>query len=358
MNLLNFDEFLIEQNMGLSQKSINKISDYLENDPNLADADVDEYIKLISQHAKLSMHSNKIDYKSYFTSHDMSEKAVIPFLNLFSKSDKLDELNNVIENKTTISDINTSGNFYNEFCKGWEKEAQIIAQWNDGALVQRSSAAVGKFEILLKFVLKDIISGCKGDVNLSSGEMEVKAILKKGGHPLGQGYNVKKPQEICSYIDKNLFGTENNTYYFAVRDKDAFKLFNENLVKSKVDKKDLAKCIVDAVCYQYNINPLSNLYGSAISYLSSLMTNKGVSSVYDIINLIGCIQLCIYASKEAFNYFFIVDVNSGNYVCLKDCLSSGSKLYDFSTIVSLIKFSSPSQGSSTERDWTVTMDLK
>lgn len=404
LTLQSINEKQIHHKVNLSQDSIKKLKD-----SGVCDGNIDAVCDQIKKHISI-INLNVQQYEEFFSDHELSDiywgrgnSAMEMFTNLFAKRDNLNTFTKILE-ESGFTDVNnliahSGGNLFKDICKGWEEEAKTIASWT-----YSKSAASGPAEILLKFMLKDILYPQKkdglskngGDVWVYPGqEIEVKATtlgksskgqdIKSGGHPIGQrkafdGNDIKDDIAIYEYINARLlkdngYGYFRNTHYFAQ--------FNEKLIKTELFKKqkyrEITDIIVDALCYQYgflgpvneseeekksidnksrenieNNTHIEALKSKAYSLLSKVINRNGFSDFKQVLDVIGCVQLYLYSKIEEFKYFFciIIDKNienesakNGKYVIYTD-----SQLIDFDTILKELTFgvldgSSKSRGS-------------
>ena len=93
----------------LSDQGIQKLTDYLKSAEGLDDSKIDEYIKILSKHAKKTG-IKQDDYETFFKNHGLAElnwgrknSAIKQFVDLFSEDEHLDILSNIVKNKGTVS---------------------------------------------------------------------------------------------------------------------------------------------------------------------------------------------------------------------------------------------------------------
>lgn len=358
-------------NEGLTDKGIKKLTQFLKSADGLYDENIDEYISVLSKHAKKSG-IKQDDFKTFFDNHGISElnwgrknSAIKQFVELFSENDHIDLLSNIVKHNgvLSINDVTETGNIFKDYCKGWEDEAKTIASWTNSR-----SANAGPCEMLLKFILHEGNSRSVGDVGIDNDEMEVKAATLKGksgsgGHSAGQKGNIRKAWSIYWYLNNNLFNIKTTNSeadkleYF--QNKNGLKDFNEKLKNNNLlnDIEKISNAIVDSLMFQYDFitndghkNKLRNenkLRNSAFTYCKEKITNTGFTSTADLWNLVGCIQLYLYSVVEEFDYFFAVLIdknveneseNNGFYICVKNCKDSDSDLLKFNKILKYLQF--------------------
>lgn len=359
----------------LSDNGIQKLTDYLKSAEGLDDSKIDEYIKVLSKHAKKSG-IKQDDYEAFFKNHGLSElnwgrknSAVKQFVNLFSEDEHLDILSNIIKNNGSISinDVTETGNIFKDYCKGWEDEAKTIATWTNS-----KSANAGPCEMLLKFILHEGNSRTVGDVGIDDEEMEVKAGTLKGkqgsgGHAAGQKGNIRKTWSVYYWLDKYLFNLETSNKiadgraYF--QNDNGVKDFNKKLEEAGLLDSSkyeiISNEIVNALCFQYdkikndetknndlNSTKLKNLQNASLNFIKDKINKEGFNK-QDLLNLVGCIQLYLYSQIENFDYFFAVLIdknidneseNNGFYICVKDCKDDNTKLLHFNEMLEHLKF--------------------
>jgi len=368
----------------LNNDSIKTLVDFLKSAEGLNDNDVDEYIKLLSKHAKKSGIQQQ-DFDTFFNKHGLSKlnwgrknSASKQFTELFSDNDNLDALMYVVKNDGMISinDINNNGNIF-DYCKNdqcdFRDEAHTIATW-----LNSTSANAGPCEMLLKFILKEGATLSSGDVGIKYSskeeEMEVKAATTgknaSGGHAAGQKSNPNTNQKIRGawsiylYLNKNLFNISDDN---ASADKAAYfqneaglKTFNTLLKDKKLlnDPKQISDGIVDAICFQYDyitnednsknsLSTINELKSSAYAFIQEIIDKNTGFTKQNLLNLVGCIQLYLYSQIEGFNYFFCVQIDksdestnkdNGNYWCVKNCKDKNSPLLDFKNVIDNLYF--------------------
>jgi len=256
-------------------------------------------------------------------------------LKLFTKNNHESILKKIINDyfakkSLSIDDLETTGNIFNDFCKGWENEAKELA-----SLTYKATANVGPYEVLLKFLLQEAGSGQSGDIEISSNkEFEVKCMTwnksgKSGGHLAGQkaygDSKIRKSWSIYMYLNENLFHLEK--YNNKLADKAAYFQNNtgfKNFIKlcevNKLSNSDIAKGLVNSLCFQYNYitndrdkdGNMSNIPSLSSTIIEELYKQteeklKTISelSFQDMKNIIGCIQFNLYSFIENFDYIFI-----------------------------------------------------
>lgn len=370
--MIHLKDYFLES---LTPKGIKQLTQFLKSADGLYDEKIDEYISVLSKHAKKSGIVQD-DFKTFFDNHGISElnwgrknSAIKQFVELFSENDHIDLLSNIVKHNgvLSINDVTETGNIFKDYCKGWEDEAKTIASWTNSR-----SANAGPCEMLLKFILHEGNSRSVGDVGIyEDGEdldMEVKAGTLKGssaagGHAAGQKGNIRKAWSIYWYLNNNLFNIKTTNSeadkleYF--QNKNGLKDFNEKLKNNNLlnDIEKISNGIVDSLMFQYNFitndghkNKLRNenkLRNSAFTYCKEKITNTGFKSTTDLWNLVGCIQLYLYSVVEEFDYFFAVLIdknvenespNNGFYICIKNCKDINSNLLNFDKILEHLSF--------------------
>lgn len=370
----------------LSNKGIQKLVDYLKSAEGLDDAKIDEYIKILSRHAK-SSGIKQDDYATFFNNHGLSElnwgrknSAIKQFVNLFSENDNLEALSHIVKNNGIISindpKFTDNGNIFN-YCKNdqydFTDEAHTIATWTNS-----KSANAGPCEMLLKFILKEGATLESGDVGIKYSskeeEMEVKAATTgknaSGGHAAGQRGNpntnnkIRGAWSIYFYLNKNLLqidpenSTADKSQYF--QNENGVKKFNELLKERNLlnNTQIISDSIVDAICFQYDyitnennsnnsLPTINDLKNSAREFTDKVINKNEGFTKQDLLNLVGCIQLYLYSQIEGFDYFFCIQIdksdesknpNNGNYWCVKKCKNRISPLLSFDNVVKNLYF--------------------
>lgn len=380
---LSLQDFISES---LSNTGLKGLTDYLKSLENFSDSDIDELKNIINKHYKRKQLDTK-KINKFFSSHGLMElswgihnSAPKQFMNLFSDFNNIDKLAEIVDNNGVVSikDMKNSGNIFTDYCKDWEEEARSIASWT-----YSRSANSGPFEILLKFIIKEGTTGDIGDVAIkktetsdSYDEMEVKTstLTQKGGsgaHAAGQKGGIQFTQAIYRYLNNHLLKNEDTdeqelTKDYAIgrayfQNKNGVKDFNDKLkaVTTQLTQNDIAKGIVDALCFQYNFisdihsttNQLENkqaLYDAAVAYLSTKKITQDSGFGYnDLLNFVGCIQLYLYSQVEGFKYLICclldkkvtsTSQNNGFYVLFNDCNTTQTDLLNFGIVLHYLKF--------------------
>ena len=281
---------------------------------------------------------------------------------LFNKKEKIKYLKTLIKNNDTTKcgikkfdefkcdKDNKVKNIW-DICNGWEDIAKQIAEINF-LKPKKSSAAMGKFEILLRLILTDADQLTRGDVHCYSNDengipIEVKASQingKNGARVNGQSEELKD----AKIIYKTLFDkiTEFSPGFIGQGDERQFgvKAYFQNygnvsllseLLNSWYDTDDLLTCaiehsfyykLVESVFAQYSDENSDDILNLA-KQLKEL--NKGDTQfikfdkeyVIDpriIINIVGTIQLYLYRKHDAFKYIIVFNNVNGDYTTLSE----------------------------------------
>lgn len=346
----------------LIEANINDLITFL-NDNNI---DVDNALSILKKHHSKGGINEKL-YEEFFKKHGLSglnwgrkNSALKQFVNLFAEDNKLEILNNIIENDgiVSINDMKSEGNLFDDYCKvdlngkkiDFQEEAKIISTWTNS-----KSANAGPGEILLKFIIKEGNTRKTGDVGIGTDkEMEVKAStingsqIGSGGHAAGQKGDIRKTWSIYTYLSKHLFGenikdggADKMTYF---QNNAGIKNFGKKLAEYKLTDniKKISNNIVNSLLYQYRfieidntpdnnfkeINKnLYNLYNNADSLFEIVIDKNGINDIDKFIDIIGAIQLYLYCLVEEFDYFccLLLDKsetsnspNNGNYILFKN----------------------------------------
>jgi hypothetical protein len=335
----------------LIEANINDLITFL-NDNNI---DVDNALSILKKHHSKGGINEKL-YEEFFKKHGLSglnwgrkNSALKQFVNLFAEDNKLEILNNIIENDgiVSINDMEVKGNLFNDYCKGFEEEAKIISTWTNS-----KSANAGPGEILLKFIIKEGNTRKTGDVGIGTDkEMEVKAStlngsqIGSGGHAAGQKGDIRKTWSIYTYLSKHLFdenikdgGADKMTYF---QNNAGIKNFGEKLAEYKLTDniENISNDIVNSLLYQYRFIEIDstpdkkfneinkNLYKNAADLFKKVIDKNGINNIDTFIDIIGAIQLYLYCLVEEFDYFccLLLDKsetsnspNNGNYILFKN----------------------------------------
>lgn len=252
-------------------------------------------------------------------------------LKLFRHNDNEKTLRRIIEgNGVSISDLKeTGGNIFADLCKGWEEEAKEIAY-----IQYKTKSNVGPYEVLLKFLLNEASTGSSGDILIDNSEdFEVKCMTwkntKSGGRLAGQkgldGTKIRLAWSIYMYLNEKIFGYDKSDNYAAdnaeyFQKESGFQAFLDEWKKNDITKEDMAKALVNAICFQYNfitnkrdkdgqLGDTPSLPPKIVNELCKQTENllKSYDSItfQDMKDIIGCIQFNLYSFIEQFDYIFI-----------------------------------------------------
>ena len=277
---------------------------------------------------------------------------------------------------------NTSGNLIKDFCKGWENTAHVLKNFTDSG-----STAKGRFEVLLKFLLAEAVSGgTKGDVSLyGEKELEVKT---DGAHACGQK-NIKNTGDVYEYMKEGFLSIENeqNSEYKKLCDQirninsmDLRFFQNYDKMKNKNDQyvngqcllefikiigiKEASKLIVNAIYFQngkkyqyFEKSGNSELYTQTENHLEDIKND--VYGFRKILNVVGAIQLYFYSTSENFDYFICLDSKSsdGRYVFIANENKDGQQFLNFDFILKNFVFGFLN-GTTTSQGRTGKMSLR
>lgn len=355
--------------ISLSEENKKILSDMLKNNL-ITDDDV---VFIVKRHKKAVLFTKEMielydkvlyeDKKFDVLNWPKNSSAKESFIRIFD--DNIEILNGIIKNGGVISinDLAEIGNIFN-YCEGFEKEAADIAELT----TPNGNTASGKFEILLKLLLKEGYTGKSGDVSIKGSPkgMEVKCTSysakgnTSGGRPTGQGENYTKPWRIYQWLNLYLLDlgddtdVANSCQYFQTIT--GAKDFLNKCNGCNLTTDEILDAIVDSICYQYEFlsiktkNIKDDKFNTdkhdAIRKAAGDFIGKGQLTTDNIFSLVGCCQLCCYSIVEGFDYLMIpyIDLkndassNSGKYLLIKDCQSADSKLYDFDYLTKYIKF--------------------
>lgn len=342
----------------LIEANINDLITFL-NDNNI---DVDNALSILKKHHSKGGINEKM-YEEFFKKHGLSglnwgrkNSALKQFVNLFAEDNKLEILNNIIENDgiVSINDMKSEGNLFVDYCKGFDEEAKVISTWTNS-----KSANAGPGEILLKFIIKEGNTRKTGDVGIGTDkEMEVKAStlngsqIGSGGHAAGQKGDIRKTWSIYAYLSEHLFGenikdggADKMTYF---QNNAGIKNFGKKLAEYNLtdDIENISVNIVNSLLYQYRfikendaskIATFNKLYENATVLFNKVIDKNGINDIDKFIDIIGAIQLYLYCLVEEFDYFccLLLDKsetsnspNNGNYILFKDPKNDLLKLQD------------------------------
>ena len=349
-----FSNFVFENIKNITKQSLSEDSllmlKYLKK--HLTDSQVEEiFNKYIGADNKSDYETNfKIDLdrlrklldKKGISSMGPIKDSANYIIKLFRKYNHESILNEIIKNGGcfSINDLKTTGgNVFNDFCSNFKDEAIDLTN-----ITYRQVANVGPYEVLLKFLMKEAGTGTKGDILISnSDDFEVKCMswakVKTGGHAAGQtgnnGAKIRKSWAIYLYLNEMLFEFEKNKNKLAdtaayFQNENGFNKFKELCENKSVE--EIATNIVNALCFQYNFitndrDENGNLSTNITSGDSRMTDNlrkelvkltqtqlKDFKNIKfeDLKNVVGSIQLNLYALTENFKYIFIGFLSSNN----------------------------------------------
>lgn len=330
--MIKLNEYIIEK---LSDASIKKLEKYID------DNNVEQFIPYIIKGAK-TIQTTGVHYKDYFKDKGLSNKDFNNSPNLghriadiFNDNDATELFNKIIINKGLLNYtdiINTDNvlNIYDLIQK--EVKSQLKYDISDKQLnniidsianinnVVSNNANVGKYEVLLKFLLKQNTGKetSKGDVvityEFSDEPIEVKTgnNLQTSAHPCGQ--TVKSNLEITKYFAELYdIKVDNNTVLFGGA-KSSSKILD--FIGGKItDVDDFIKNIVKTIAYQYFLesnNKLIDELSKAVSSWNKIITETSIDEK-EFNQLIGCLQTYCYYVHDKWNALCVFNTTNGNF---------------------------------------------
>lgn len=297
------------------------------------------------------------EYKSYFNkkglgndSYNNNPELGYRISSLFAQSeeDVIHVLTNMVkkENNGLISfdELVDDNEMFKSVCKNFEKVAKEIANINN---VISNNANVGKFEILLKLILKEnAVAHGHGDVaiNYNGGtfNLEVKGGDKKATSARMCGQTIRSTMEASKKFLSLFDIDESDDVSFlggAASNKRLEKILNDHHI---TDIDTIIKYYVNAFVFQYGLENtteemVNKFIENIIKYnksanIFSLKNDK--VSIKRLTDLMGLIQLFFYSLKDNWDGIFIVNQISGHYKILK----RNEILSDFNNVFNSVVF--------------------
>lgn len=292
-------------NEKLSPEKVDEFSDWLKSDDAemLDDNDFNTYKTELKSLGNLSKNENIFDNRG------IVETARKEFIKVLTKNDALDLLSrcNSVKCNEFINgnDISEVLGISSKLC-GELAQIHNTKKAGDG---QQKSVNEGDFEVLLKFFLEGGKDASHGDVRCSEGILEIKS--SKNARPGKRRTDVDKIIYKLDDLLSNEDVPQGNRYKGkgTITVKDFFEI-NSDYIR-KAGNNAVAEALVNGVCDQYEVTDRSSLISSAKAFLTDLNSAN-------IRDLIGCLQLAAYSTKEKFTHIvFFKGVTSTRYKCLK-----------------------------------------
>ena len=318
----------------------------------------------------------KDEYDKWFISDDEKEKLKMVLINknitaispaeiirIFNKTGDIESLKKIIYNNGLISfsriPKNIKANIY-DFVP-LSRECINLFINKDG----HNHLSIGKGEILLSLVIKDVCKGEKGRGDLYIGNNEYVEVKSDGGVISIGGKSVTI---VSKYLDKYIFKRKDKTYkdYFA--NGKSLKYLLEKLNKKKVEITSFLEVVIDAVIEQYE---LSMEEKDKIKFMCDVLDslkdlNFSITpgnwyyerkTTYPLIEFLGYIQMYCYVKRlRDLDYLFLFDKKSNDYVLLNQ-----QHLLDPSKLKNFIKFygcgGNPVSGPSVVQNYSVSLGL-
>src|SRR5574344_1115103 len=192
---------LADKNEELTEAGFTKLKDLIIGDKDKAEILNDDDIELYKNAIiDAGLKNSLAKYDDYFDVHELAlYKSDIIRIFLYNKEyNALDMIIKSHDNGIiSVNDIKNKSNIY-ELCKGFENSAKEIASLDKSA----GGKSVGRFEVLLRFILKNGKTPEIGDVGVGNKVIEVKACSNKdGAHPSFQGQANKEGSTLFSKLD-------------------------------------------------------------------------------------------------------------------------------------------------------------
>lgn len=325
----------------ITDKGFTKFKKSLKDSPEaelLSDSEITNYSKEVTKYARKQAMTA---YDKFFEQHGISSRKE-DVINLFLKNDNADKLKEIIDGDGLVSESQlTSESDLLGLCKGFEDEAATMAMWDGRA----DGKAFGKYELLLRMILKGGNAPETGDVGIGSKLLEVKATNtgKKRDSPAHPSYQgVKRDTVIFKSIDdvfNSISKSKKSKNKSALVEKpgevnytqmSGIDIFNELLSKyyaagGKAD--DITNAIVDGVLYQYGSHAggvKSSLDAIAKEYKSQIAQCKITPN--DLRDMIGRMQVCAYCSN--YDYFMVINNRNMRYLIMNssNCVEKSKQL--------------------------------
>lgn len=138
-------------------------------------------------------------------------------LKLFTSDKKSDELREILKAGGTCdfkefldNGLSPKSSNIFDYCKSWKKIAGELAKI-DHVSATRSNARIGKYELLMRFIIRESIPPIKGDVAVNYGgspkNMEVKASVSRTGGVLKSQDKNRSISEMTDFIYNQILST-------------------------------------------------------------------------------------------------------------------------------------------------------
>lgn len=372
-----FNEYIFEK---LTKEQQDNLLSFVD------DTNYNDIMSLIKNHLNKDKYSTD-KHIDFYTRHGLSAiewrgngTAQKYFSELFSKSEKLDVLNAIIENdgvvsmfdKKGFSKLPLNGNIY-DFCKvkvgndiiSFKDEAMDLITWTS-----KRGTTIGAGEILLKFLLKEGGIGKDRNILIRHNEQDylvgdkMKVSIHTVSDKNSSGYNIinstklRRTWAIYWYLEKKLFKNEDikrsdvlDLNYFQNEEK--CNTFIDKVKENEIDNETLVENIIEAVAYQYR---LISETGESINdgiFNKETLIKRGCDVISHRVtfetlkDLLGCIQLFFYTKIEDIKYLMCLLFGSnssqhvsseGKYVLFRCSDDTSNELLNFKNVLEYLYF--------------------
>lgn len=321
---MSLSKYLFES---LSEKNVKTLKDYI-NDENF-----DEMMKVIINHYK-RLSTTGIKYAEFFKKKGLSNRDFDSNVELgkqiadiFIRHDDIERFNEIIHNNGILPFNDLISDSIINIKDKLDLKPGVYNEIANIKNVTSNNVNVGKFEILLKFILKENSSfATKGDVVIKYNNQPLSIEVKEGNsaHP---GSNVLSSQEVSNYFT-SLYNKKSDVILFG-SNKMNIRLndfFNNEFQDKKIDVNLFIKNLCKAVYYQYN-NQKPKEDNEVVNSVYKVLKEYNEDSEYTFVTeesikvdtnkVYALLQVLYYKNKEQFDYLLLTNIDSGNVFCNK-----------------------------------------
>ena len=283
--------------------------------------------------------------KNYILKDIVKHNGILSFSELLAYSDQADK-----DNKNNIFDI--CENYHIELL---EKDSDDNEDGNFRDVAEKisnitnvisHSANVGKFEILLKFMLKEnAAKHDHGDVSINYNGNDGFGIEVKGGDTLNKaarigGQSIRSTKELCTEFC-NLLNISKQPDMSFLGSASANERLKKILIANDINDIDLIiSSYVKAFAYQYQVDNNEDVE-KLISSVTKYNDSKNIFSINDdekieiknLTDLNGVVQLYFYSKKERWNSIIVINQTTGYYRII-----NADEILDFDKVFKTVKF--------------------
>jgi len=331
-------------NETLSNDNIKKLSDYITDDNfDLVFPKIQKLVKeadLIGEDFKKFFTNKGLDNKSF--DDDKEAEIGLRISSYFADENKNDILKKIVSDNgvESFDDIYKGNNIF-KFCNKFKDIARKISLIKN---VTSHGANVGKFEILIKFLLKeDKAESDYGDISIKYKNNDKFIIEVKGGNTLPKagavcGQAIKSTEQSSSKFLNILNITSEDISFLgsANANKRLEKVLNDNNIN---DIKIIISSFVKSIAYQYSVENeeyINSFTNNLINYneenkIFEVKDNK--VNIKSLTNILGITQLYFYSKKDKWDAIFVVNQTNGDYVIVKE-----NELLEFDSVFEKVNF--------------------